>query len=56
MISNEDKLLLSRMFQSKNKIFEANNILNDFDVKDLSSDLYERKISLLLNKYLMEII
>ena len=50
MISNEDKLLLSRMFQSKNKIFEANNILNDFDGKDLSSDLYERKISLLVQQ------
>ena len=52
MISNEDKLLLSRMFQSKNKIFEANNILNDFDGKDLSSDVYERKISLLVKQTL----
>ena len=52
MISNEDKLLLSRMFQSKNKIFEANNILNDFDGKDLSSDVYERKISLLVKQIL----
>jgi len=52
MISNEDKLLLSRMFQSKNKIFEANNILNDFDGKDLSSDIYERKISLLVKQIL----
>ena len=52
MISNEDKLLLSRMFQSKNKIFEANNILNDFDGKDLSSDVYERKISLLIKQIL----
>ena len=54
MISNEDKLLLSRMFQSKNKIFEANNILNDFDGKDLSSDIYERKISLLVKQILNE--
>ena len=52
MISNEDKLLLSRMFQSKNKISEANNILNDFDGKDLSSDVYERKISLLVKQIL----
>ena len=52
MISNEDKLLLSRMFQSKNKISEANNILNDFDGKDLSSDIYERKISLLVKQIL----
>jgi hypothetical protein len=52
MISNEDKLLLSRMFQSKNKIFEANNILNDFDGKDFSFDVYERKISLLVKQIL----
>jgi hypothetical protein len=52
IISNEDKLLLSRMFQSKNKISEANNILNDFDGKGLSSDVYERKISLLVKQIL----
>jgi len=52
MISNEDKVLLSRMFQSKNKIFEANNILNDFDGKDFSFDVYERKISLLVKQIL----
>ena len=40
------------MFQSKNKISEANNILNDFDGKDLSSDVYERKISLLVKQIL----
>ena len=51
-ISNEDKLLLSRMFQSKNKVIEANNILNDFDIKDLTSDVYERKISLLVKQIL----
>ena len=52
MISNEDKVLLSRMFQSKNKIFEANNILNDFDGKDFSFDVYERKVSLLVKQIL----
>ena len=51
-MSTEDALLLSRMFQSKNKIFEANELLNNIENKDFSSEVYFRKISLLVKQFL----
>ena len=52
LMSTEDALLLSRMFQSKNKIFEANELLNNIENKDFSSEVYFRKISLLVKQFL----
>ena len=52
LMSTEDVLLLSRMFQSKNKIFEANELLNNIENKDFSSEVYFRKISLLVKQFL----
>ena len=52
LMSTEDALLLSRMFQSKNKIFEANDLLNNIENKDFSSEVYFRKISLLVKQFL----
>ena len=52
LMSTEDALLLSRMFQSKNKIFEANELLNNIENKDFSSEGYFRKISLLVKQFL----
>ena len=52
LMSTEDALLLSRMFQSKNKIFEANELLNKIENKDFSSEVYFRKISLLVKQFL----
>ena len=53
-VSIEDSLLLSRMFQSKNKIFEANELLSSIENKDFSSEVYLRKIALLVKKFLNE--
>ena len=53
-ISKDDALILSRMLQLKNKIFEANELLNDFESKDFSSDMYSRRIALLIKQYLNE--
>ena len=53
-ISKDDALILSRMLQLKNKIFEANELLNEFESKDFSSDLYSRRIALLIKQYLNE--
>ena len=52
LMSTEDALLLSRMFQSKNKIFETNELLNNIENKDFSSEVYFRKISLLVKQFL----
>ncbi len=52
LMSTEDVLLLSRMFQSKNKIFEANELFNKIENKDFSSEVYFRKISLLVKQFL----
>ena len=52
LMSTEDALLLSRMFQSKNKVFEANELLNNIENKDFSSEVYFRKISLLVKQFL----
>ena len=52
LMSTEDTLLLSRMYQSKNKIFEANEILNNIENKDFSSEVYFRKIALLVKQFL----
>ena len=52
LMSTEDALLLSRMFQSKNKIFEANELLNNIENKDFSSEVYFRKVSLLVKQFL----
>ena len=52
LMSTEEALLLSRMFQSKNKIFEANELLNNIENKDFSSEVYFRKISLLVKQFL----
>ena len=52
LISTEDALILSRMFQFKNKIFEANELLNNIENKDFSSEVYFRKISLLVKQFL----
>ena len=52
LMSTEDALLLSRMFQSKNKVFEANDLLNNIENKDFSSEVYFRKISLLVKQFL----
>ena len=52
LMSTEDTLLLSRMYQSKNKIFEANELLNNIENKDFSSEVYFRKISLLVKQFL----
>ena len=51
-ISKDDALILSRMLDLKNKIFEANELLNEFESKDFSSDLYSRRIALLIKQYL----
>ena len=52
LMSTEDALILSRMFQFKNKIFEANELLNNIENKDFSSEVYFRKISLLVKQFL----
>ena len=52
LMSTEEALLLSRMFQSKNKIFETNELLNNIENKDFSSEVYFRKISLLVKQFL----
>ncbi len=51
-ISVEDTLLLSRMYQSKNKILEASNILDDIEISNLTIDVHLRKISLLTKQSL----
>ena len=51
-ISKDDTLILSRMYQSKNKIFEANELLNNIENKDFSSEVYFRKIALLVKQFL----
>ena len=45
-VLKEEALLLSRMYQSKNKIFDANKLLTNIKESDLSSDVYFRKIAL----------
>ena len=52
LMSTEDALLLSRMFQFKSKIFEDNELLNNIENKDFSSEVYFRKISLLVKQFL----
>ena len=51
-VLKEEVLLLSRMYQSKNKIFEANKLLANIEESDLSSDVYFRKIALLTKQFL----
>ena len=40
------------MYQSKNKIFDANKLLTNIKESDLSSDVYFRKIALLTKQFL----
>ena len=51
-VLKEEVLLLSRMYQSKNKIFDANKLLANIKESDLSSDVYFRKIALLTKQFL----
>ena len=51
-VLKEEALLLSRMYQSKNKIFDANKLLTNIKESDLSSDVYFRKIALLTKQFL----
>ena len=51
-VLKEEVLLLSRMYQSKNKIFDANKLLTNIEESDLSSDVYFRKIALLTKQFL----
>ena len=51
-ISNENILLLSRMYQSKNKTLEASLLIDNIEDSDLSSEIYFRKISLLTQQFL----
>ena len=50
--SNEELLLLSRMYQSKKNFFKALELLELADEKNLESDVLLRKISLSLNQSL----
>ena len=40
------------MYQSKNKILEASNILDDIEISNLTIDVHLRKISLLTKQSL----
>ena len=51
-VLKEEALLLSRMYQSKNKIFDAHKLLMNIKESDLSSDVYFRKIALLTKQFL----
>ncbi len=51
-VSREDRLLLSRMYQSINNTLEASILLDDIESTDISTEVYFRKISLLTKQYL----
>ena len=51
-VSREDRLLLSRMYQSINNTLEASILLDNIESTDISTEVYFRKISLLTKQYL----